>query len=419
MIYWAATGEFNGQSWLEAFGAGDESSVTVLDVTKIQLKDSRDQGGNLQNGNGDVQCIGCHTAVPDGKSVAFLDFWPWGGATSSVEDGHEGEVPSWLTPGGAQTFSLPWLGILAFSKGVWDTSKVAVTTFGCGSPSSSNKPWAGQTCSNGTGAVLGWIDLGTSVAASTATNGNDLGNYMVSTALNSSFGVIARTGDPNGAAAPNWSHDGKTIVYVSTNAEKDGRIDVGNGDLWTVPYNAKAGGTATALSGASDPSWNEYYPAYSPDDTLVAFDRAPGGGQMYYNQSAEVYVLPSKGGAATRLSANDPVACTGIKSPGVTNSWPKWSPSVCTDAGKNYYWIIFSSSRIGAKFDPSRLKAGGDVPTSQLYITGLVVDTATGAVTTYPALYLWSQPLTNGGSNQSNHTPAWEVVDVPHPPPPK
>ena len=93
MIYWAAVGELNGQSWLEGFSVGDEGVAKVLDVASTQLKVSRDQGGQLQKGTGAVQCIGCHTAVPDGKSVAFVDDWPWSGVAASVANMHEGEVP--------------------------------------------------------------------------------------------------------------------------------------------------------------------------------------------------------------------------------------------------------------------------------------------------------------------------------------
>jgi hypothetical protein len=31
-----------------------------------------------------------------------------------------------------------------------------------------------------------------------------------------------------------------------------------------------------------------------------------------------------------------------------------------------------------------------------------------GVVTTYPAVYLWNQPAT-----ENNHTPAWDVFDLP------
>ena len=52
MIYWAATGEFNGQSWLEGFRPGDEGAIAVLDVSQVQFNQSRDQGGQLKGPQG-------------------------------------------------------------------------------------------------------------------------------------------------------------------------------------------------------------------------------------------------------------------------------------------------------------------------------------------------------------------------------
>jgi hypothetical protein len=57
MIYWAATGDQNGLSWLEGFGPGDESVATTLLVSQVQEKLYRDQGGNAQEA-GATQCIG-------------------------------------------------------------------------------------------------------------------------------------------------------------------------------------------------------------------------------------------------------------------------------------------------------------------------------------------------------------------------
>jgi hypothetical protein len=237
-----------------------------------------------------------------------------------------------------------------------------------------------------------------------------------------SYGFIARNGDSRGAEGPSWSHDGTTIVYVSTNAAKDGRLATGAADLYSVPYNSRAGGTATPLAGASDPNVSEYYPSFSPDDKYIAYDHAPASETMYYNPHSEVFVIPASGGTGTRLDANAPPACSGATSPGVTNSWAKWSPQVTTCSGKTYYWIIFSSSRQGALFKASNLKSGGQVPTSQLYVTALV-DNGSGSLSTYPALYIWNQPTTFtstsaatqsfNGSPQSNHTPTWEIVDIP------
>jgi hypothetical protein len=419
MIYWAAVGEFNGQSWLEGFSVGDEGVAKVLDVASTQLKISRDQGGQLQKGTGAVQCIGCHTAVPDGKSVAFVDDWPWTGVAASVANMHEGEIPSWLTPGGAEAFSQPWLGIMSFSKAAWDANDHAVVV----TYQENSNPWDGQMWSDAPNSRLAWIDLSTNVPtaadAGQGTNGNSLSNYMKGN-VGKSYGFLARNGDTRGAQGPTWSHDGKTVVYVSTNAAKDGRLATGAADLYSVPYNSRMGGDAMPLQGASDPNMSEYYPAYSPDDKYISFDRAPGSENMYYNPHAEVFVVPAGGGTAQRLEANTPPACTGATSPGITNSWAKWSPQVTTCSGKTYYWIIFSSSRNGVPFTSSNLMMGGTVPTSQLYVTA-VVDDGTGNLTTYPALYIWNQPSTYSGpesfngSPQSNHTPTWEVVDIPPP----
>ncbi len=433
MIYWAAVGEFSGMSWLEGFSPGDENVATVLDVSQVQLQISRDQGGQLQTmgrAPGAVQCIGCHVAVPDGNSVAFTDFWPWSGVVASVQPNHTGEVPSWLTGGGAQAFSQPWLGITTFSKAVWSRNEfVAISSYGC-KPSSMNgnqswNPWSGQTCTMQPNAALAWFDLASAVPAVSGSNSSQLG-AGVAADMNKSFGFLMRNGDPRGAEAPNWSHSGSTIVYVSTNAGQDGRLATGPADLYTVPYNARAGGDATPVRGASEPQWSEYYPAYAPNDQFIAFNRAPSGEDMYYNPHSEVFVVPADGTApATRLAANDPPACLGLRSPGLTNSWPKWSPDVekC-DNGLTYYWIIFSSSRDGDQFKSSNLKTGGKVVTSQLYLTGMTVD-ASGQVATFPALYIWNQPMHYGGKNaafagasQSNHTPVWEVVSIPRPPPP-
>jgi hypothetical protein len=419
MIYWAAVGELDGQSWLEGFTVGDEGVATVLDVGSTKLSVSRDQGGQLQNGTGAVQCIGCHTAVPDGESVAFVDFWPWSGAAASVQPMHEGEVPSWLTPGGAEALSQPWLGIMAFSKAAWDVNDhAAVVTY-----QDSSAPWDGQTWSDSPNSRLAWIDLSTAVPtaaqADAGTSGNALMKYMQSNA-GKSYGFLARNGDSRGAEGPTWSHDGKTVVYVSTNAAKDGRLASGSADLYAVPYNDRAGGDATAVKGAADPNTNEFYPAYSPDDRYVAFNRAPGNEDMYYNPHSEISVVPAAGGTSTRLQANAPPACTGAVSPGVNNSWAKWSPQVTSCGGKTYYWLVFSSSRAAIPFNSANIKDGGTVLTSQLYLTA-IVDDGSGALTTYPALYVWNQPTTYvgtkpfSGNSQSNHTPTWEVVDIPPP----
>jgi hypothetical protein len=436
MIYWAAAGDKPGDSWLEGFNVGDEHVATVLTPAQVQLQISRDQGGQLQTMTppaGSVQCIGCHAAIPDGvdggvgKSVAFVDFYPWTGVVSEVESDAGGVVPAWLTGGGGQAFSQPWIGLPTFSKTDWATGEhIAIASYGCppGTSTSGGSwyPWNGSGCSDQPSAGLAWFDLSSSATAIASTNSYDVG-MGVGKDQGTSWGILQRTGDTRGAEFANWSHDGRTIVYVSTNAGKDGRLATGTADLYTVAYNARQGGAAAPVMGASDATWAEFYPSYSPNDSFIAYNRAPGAENMYYNPHDEVFIIPSDGGMATRLDANDPPACLGLKVPGVTNSWPKWSPSVqqCSD-GVTYYWIIFSSSRDGSTFNPAYFKMGlsAPLPTSQLYLTAVTVDKDKN-LQTYPALYVWNQPATSAafaGSNQSNHTPVWEEVAIPPPPPP-
>jgi|HubBroStandDraft_2_1064218.scaffolds.fasta_scaffold09015_2 hypothetical protein len=450
MIYWAATGDENGLSWLEGFGPGDESVATTLTVGQVKAKLDRSANGQYQN-DGGAACIGCHSAPPDGNSVTFVDQWPWPGSAAIVNPdagGGTGAVPRWLTPSGAFALSLSWLGVATYSKTDWVNEQFAITSYGCPQPgANSNAPWSGATCSTQTGSSLAWINLASAAplgdaATSVNFNPSNLGQDIVND-LGMSWGFLARTGDSNGAEFPNWSHDGTTVAYVSTNVGQDGRLAGASAtndggapppssevaDIYTIPFNAGKGGQATPVQGASSPGVDEYYPSFSEDDKFIAFDRAAADGAqgMYYDPYAEVYVVPASGAASpTRLAANDPPACEGVRgSPGVTNSWPKWAPDVesCPD-GNTYYWLVFSSTREGLPFNlqgpdgGSNFKMGhADGPTSQLYITSVTV--ANGTVTTSPALYIWNQATkSSGGSAQSNHTPVWEDVTIPRPPPP-
>jgi hypothetical protein len=154
---------------------------------------------------------------------------------------------------------------------------------------------------------------------------------------------------------------------------------------------------AAPIPGASDPALEEYYPAFSPDDKYLVFNRVPNGNNMYNQALTEVFVIPSGGGSPTRLAANDPPACSGKKSPGVTNSWAKWSPEATSSGGRTYYWLIFSSAR-------------NENQNPQLYLTALVKDEEAGALTTHGALRFWNQP-----EDENNHTPAWDVFQIPVP----
>jgi hypothetical protein len=371
IVYWSLSGSNQQQSGsLKGFGIGEEGVREVLVTSQVVNRTTVAMGNNAVDG-----CIGCHTATPGGDSVQFV-FGPtqdminadtYYNNITDIQMGTEGTLPSYVTTAAlAKIRTLR--GIPAFSPGHWvDDDRIVLLT---------------DVNNQGT---LMWVQLDS--------------DGMQSPML----GTIARTGDTLGAVEPTFSHDGRTIVYVSapppatSDTIHDGRLNNGPGDLYSVPYNARAGGAATKLAGASDPAFTEYYPAFSANDDLVAFSRIPGTSNTYNNSAAELFVVPSGGGTAIRLAANDPPpnsgACQVHPSPGITNDWSKWAPQANRASnGKTYNWLVFSSTRSGK---------------AQMYVTAVVTADG-GAPQTFPALYLWNQPADEG-----NHTPSWDNYKIP------
>ncbi len=347
IVYWTTT----GGTALRGFHVGDE---TVKDI--------------LRPTNAGSQCIGCHSSTPDGMYVGF---------SSSQNPGNGDPTTLGLLSADGNHTAAPFVSLSAqtmmarvnqeqpvFSAMHWQPGDhVALTMYPTGTPKSQFE--------------IIWTDL----EATTTDQGAGKG-----------WDVLSRGTDTNPAAYASFAHTADTVLYVSSTTVTSG-VTVHNGNLMTVPYNNRAGGTPTPITGADTSTYNEYYPTFSPDDRLVAYNRVADGQDSYANTQAEVWIIPSAGGAPERLAANDPPSCSGRTSPGVTNSWAKWAPAVTTTNGKRYYWVTFSSTR----------EATGN---PQLYITPVVDDGVTR--TTYPALYLWNQP-----ADEHNHTPAWDNFDIP------
>jgi hypothetical protein len=430
MVFWAANPAAAGKTGVEnmspaaivddsmlmGFTVGDESTVPTLKITDVQ------QQVALQNGaTQSSHCIGCHTGTPDGDYVAFVDAWPWAAAFAGVKPGITGNSLPNYTGGtctdwnncktGSKTFvQYPWNGPMTFSAAHWtDSDKVAIIAT---QVQDITTPW-GTGTPNWQPGRLAWIDLNST--ATTVTNGQTNPTRGVA------FDYLNKTGDPHPAAAfPTWSHDGNSIVYVSVACPnpgqqngcgtQDGRLYKGAADLYEVPYANKAGGAATAVPGASTTDNEEYYPAFSPDDKLLAFTRVPSGQEMFANPNAEMWIVPHQPGAkAQRLTANDPPACSGKASPGVNNHWPRWSPDRRTSGDTTYYWLIFSSNRYG--LPPVTTSSNGQsttVQVSQLYITAVTVEGEVNIVTKHAAIYLWNQP-----QSRLNTTPAWDNFNIP------
>jgi Tol biopolymer transport system component len=368
IVYWTTNDTTTGASALKGFTPGDEGVEKVLEPSQFA------QGQKTTSA-----CIGCHTATPDGSFVAFTTTTSaqqqWTDALALVDPkaGTIGSAPAYLGSAGAAALARPDVGSVAFSAAHWSAGdRRAIVSY---------DPNGGSANID-----LAWVDVEAATGATAS-------------------GTLARNGDTNLAGAPTWSHDGKTVVYVSTNRICTGRLgnctpqyqspqDPGSrADLYAVPYAGGAGGTATPVQGAADPSLQEYYPAFSPDDRLLVFNRTANDTNLYDQPATELFVVPASGGTPVRLGANDAASCSGEASPGLTNSWGKWGPTALQANGDTYYWLVFSSKR------------GGGTP--QLYITSLVAK-ADGSLTSHGAILLWNQPAT-----EANHTPAWDAFKVP------
>lgn len=423
IVYWAANGAYNagGETKLVGFQFARAGTVDVLRPEDVEEAPTLDQRGEpkLEDGEdpamtGRVRCIGCHASTPEGDAVAFVDNWPWNSVVASIIDDNVGQRPAYVTQAAGRVLQQPWQGAPTFSKAHWGPDKFyMVQSFG---NDVSGWPLDDKDSANDDDFDrLVWFDLGIGVPESLPESGEKL-HDAVQALEGEAFGFIERIGDGRGAVNPTWSHDGDTIAYVSASKTLDGHsggrftepTEEVKTDIFQVPFDGGEGGYATPVAGASYDEFGEYYPDYSADDAWIAFTRADSiEGPVYYRPDGEIYIVPSSGGTPTRLAANDPPACTQQRSPGIINSWPKWSPTVRESGGKTYYWLIFSSARAytGQFTLPQDEYSPKDTRSSQLYLAPVVVDR--DGVTTHPAIYLYNQT-----TNTTNLTPAWDEFQI-------
>jgi hypothetical protein len=445
MVFWATSSSEVGKqtSKLRGFAVGDEAVVEALNVGDVMTTPMIHENGRDLRGEfsmrpgflpGEVQCIGCHVGTPDGAAVVFTDDYPWPKVISSITAAAAGTTPSYVSAGAQALLKQPWLGVQTMTSAHWKTGdRILVSSY-----ANRTEPFSPQ---NSERDRLVWFDLETtavipsevpSISASMPPNRDDMRkqrNDAITAAKGSAWDLLAMDGETANAVTPSFSNDGKRIAYVSTDKSPNGHsaYEANVADVKIVPYNDRKGGAVKPLQGASSPDWYEYYPSFSPDDRYLTFTRAPKKGSSpdgpYYNRNGEIYVIASDGsGEPVRLMANDPPACSNQKSPGVLNSWSKWSPKAREQDGKTYYFLIFSSARKypdafdipRSMYTPSTL----DTRSSQLYMTAFVVDGA-GKITSYPAVYLWNQNRLQEGMmaatavSTSNLTPAWAEFELP------
>jgi hypothetical protein len=152
-------------------------------------------------------------------------------------------------------------------------------------------------------------------------------------------------GAPRAALMPDWSPDGKSVVYAST-PHPGQWIDLSDSALAVTSYSFTGGqhvfGEPTFLvsqpitlpSGTYN---NFFFPSYSPDGSLVVFNAARAAWRNFTDAGSpgqRLMLADASGAWVTDLTA--------ANGPGDLNiTWPHWAPGNTTD----YLWIVFSSER--------------------------------------------------------------------------
>jgi len=228
--------------------------------------------------------------------------------------------------------------------------------------------------------------------------GADLSLLDVTTGQVGSAPVIVQ------ANQPDWSADGSRVVFARNGACPvpffcESQPGVSGASLFTVPVSGDSFGAPVELVSGGG---NNFYPAFSPDGTLVAFNRSASNATSFDAKDARLWVVGASGGVPLPLTRAS--ATIG----NVGDSWPKFAPYSHHSKGETIFWLTFSSRRdYGLRLLNSQKSVTNDEDSriAQIWMVGVPKSAlTTGTVPTagYPAFWLPFQSATSG-----NHIAQW------------
>jgi hypothetical protein len=196
--------------------------------------------------------------------------------------------------------------------------------------------------------------------------------------------IMTLEGGEYNLSHPDWSPDGEHVLLVRTTGTYMSDMNFEGGEIVQLRFNSdRTFGEPEVLVSQSD-TYNNYYPAYSPDGQWIAFNRAvrteissPDGSVFesstsYANPSAELWLMRRDGTDKVRLDAANGEG-------NLQNSFPRWGPLPDDDV----LWLAFSTKRTYevnpnsgipqiwvSAIDPSQVEKGNDPSSTPFWLPG-------------------------------------------------
>jgi hypothetical protein len=261
--------------------------------------------------------------------------------------------------------------------------------------------------------------------------------YLSTVTIDGGTATATRQGPAFAATAPDpyavdpfWSADGSLFAFTSFSqaaaADPMGNPSGLNGDLKTGGQIAIATATAETVHDdaqvlvARAAGTTSYYPAISSDSRYVVFDRSAcgsGGNDVfgataygdgkcdgYDDSTAELWLVPSAGGAAVALDG-----ANGGGTLAYDNSFPRFGPAVGRFRGKALYWVVFSSRRpYGLQVNATQALSA---TSPQLWLAGVAVGATIAGDPSFAPVWLPGQNAEQA-TPTDNHTPQWAKAAV-------